>query len=81
MIITPRPDRRRFTVERDGTSYRVRGGQVETFIEMMDTDDEAAMEEVYRWLDRRGVRGALRRAGMQPGDRVRIGEATWTWEA
>ena len=81
VIITPRPDRRRFNVERDGTSYRVRGGQVETFIEMMDTDDEAAMDEVYRWLDRRGVRGALRRAGMQPGDRVRIGEATWTWEA
>ena len=81
VVITPRPDRRRFSVERDGTSYRVRGGQVETFIEMMDMGDEDAMEEVYRWLDRRGVRGALRRAGMRPGDRVRIGEAAWTWEA
>ncbi len=81
VVITPRPDRRRFSVEREGTSYRVRGGQVETFIEMMDMGDEAAMEEVYRWLDRRGVRGALRRAGMRPGDRVRIGEAAWTWEA
>ncbi|MCY3920257.1 MAG: GTPase ObgE [Chloroflexi bacterium] len=80
-LITPRPDRRRFTVEQEGAAYRVRGEQVETFIEMMDTDDEAAMEEVYRWLDRRGVRGALRRAGMKPGDRVRIGEAQWAWEA
>ena len=80
-LITPRPDRRRFIVEREGAAYRVRGEQVETFIEMMDTDDEAAMEEVYRWLDRRGVRGALRRAGMKPGDRVRIGEAQWAWEA
>ena len=80
-LITPRPDRRRFTVEQEGAVYRVRGEQVETFIEMMDTDDEAAMEEVYRWLDRRGVRGALRRAGMKSGDRVRIGEAQWVWEA
>ncbi len=79
-LITPRPDRRRFSVEQEGAAYRVRGEQVETFIEMMDTDDEAAMEEVYRWLDRRGVRGALRRAGMKPGDRVRIGEAQWAWE-
>ena len=81
VLIKPRPNRRRFDVERQGAAYRVLGGQVETFIEMMDTDDEAAMEEVYRWLDRRGVTGALKRAGMQEGDRVRIGAAQWAWEA
>ena len=81
VLIKPRPDRRRYHVEREGAAFRVRGEQVETFIEMMDTDDEAAMEEVYRWLERRGVTGALRRAGLTPGDRVRIGEAQWAWEA
>lgn len=81
VLIKPRPDRRRYSVEREGAAFRVHGDQVETFIEMMDTDDTAAMEEVYRWLERRGVTGALRRAGLTPGDRVRIGEAQWAWEA
>lgn len=80
VVIKPRPDRRRFAVQREGEAFRVVGGQVETFIEMMETEDDATMEEVYRWLDRRGVAGALRRAGMKPGDRVRIGKAQWTWE-
>jgi len=81
VVIAPKPDRRRFAVEREGAAYRVRGDQVETFIEMMAMDDEAAMEEVYRWLERRGVTGALRRAGLREGGRVRIGAAQWTWEA
>ena len=79
--ITPRRDSRRYSVEPEGAAYRVRGAQVETFIEMMDTEDEATMDEVYRWLERRGVTGALRRAGLVPGDQVRIGEAEWAWGA
>ncbi|HJN92842.1 MAG TPA: GTPase ObgE [Dehalococcoidia bacterium] len=82
VVITPRPDSRRFDVVRltDG-SYRVKGRQAETFIEMMDVEDEAAMEEVYRWLDRRGVAGALRKAGLDTGDTVRVGPAHWEWDA
>jgi GTP-binding protein len=81
VVITPRPDSRRFDVVRltDG-SFRVKGRQVETFIEMMDVEDEAAMEEVYRWLDRRGVSGALRKAGLDSGDTVRVGSSHWEWD-
>ena len=53
---------------------------METFIEMMDVEDEAAMEEVYRWLERRGVTGALRKAGLDEGAIVRVGASHWEWD-
>lgn len=81
VVIRPKPDSRRFTVERDAVGFRVRGRQVEIFVEMMEIGDDAAMEEVYRWLQRRGVTAALRRAGLEPGHNVRIGPATWVWDA
>ena len=48
---------------------------------MMDLDDVEARQEVHRWLDRRGVGAALRKAGVQPGHAVRVGEAEWLWES
>ena len=55
------------------------GGVVETFIEMMDLEDDEAVAEIYRWLDRRGVSAALRRAGLEVGDEVCVGTARWEW--
>ncbi len=78
--IKPRPDSRRFMVERVcGGPFRVCGEQVETFIEMMDMGDAAVREEAHRWLTKRGVAGALRRAGLGTGDWVRVGEVEWEW--
>lgn len=81
--LRPRPDGRRFTVEQlRERAWRVHGAGVERFVAMMDLGDEQALAETYRWLERRGVAAALRRAGAQPGDRVRVGrsEMTWEWE-
>lgn len=81
--LRPRPDGRRFTVEQlHERAWRVHGAGVERFVAMMDLGDEQALAETYRWLERRGVAAALRRAGAQPGDRVRVGrsEMTWEWE-
>ncbi len=80
--IEPRPDARRYEVLKlkDG-SYRVAGRQVEKFISMMDMEKMDVREEVYRWLSRRGVSGALRKAGLEPGDQVRVGRTRWFWEA
>lgn len=81
--LRPRPDGRRFTVEQlRERVWRVHGAGVERFVAMMDLSDEQALAETYRWLERRGVTAALRRAGAQPGDRVRVGrsEMAWEWE-
>lgn len=80
--LRPRPDSRRFEVTQlRPRHYRVSGRQVETFVAMMDLEDAAAREEVYRWLERRGVSAALRRAGIGEGDVVRVGASQWRWEA
>lgn len=81
--LRPKPDGRRFTVEQlRGGSFRVNGSGVERFVAMMDLEDEQALAETYRWLERRGVAAALQRAGAEPGDRVQIGRnrITWEWE-
>ena len=81
-ILQPRPDPRRYEVLLpEAGRFRVCGGQVEAFVQMMDVGDEEARAEIYRWMTRRGVTAALRRAGIQHGDRVSIGTSAWTWDA
>ncbi len=81
VVVRIQPDTRRYEVMAEDTgAYRVRGGQVETFVEMMDLHDPHALEETHRWLTRRGVAAALKRAGARSGDRIRVREQEFTWQ-
>ena len=82
-VVRPRQDGRRFEVEEMSSGvFAVRGSSVERFVAMMELDNDEALAETYRWLDRRGVASALQRAGCAPGDVVRIGRSAirWEWE-
>jgi GTP-binding protein len=82
-VVRPRQDGRRFEVDELASGlFQVRGASVERFVSMMELDEDEALAETYRWLDRRGVASALHRAGCLPGDVVRIGQARikWEWE-
>ena len=82
-VVRPKQDGRRFEVERlDERLFAVRGASVERFVSMMELEEDEALAETYRWLDRRGVASALYRAGCAPGDTVRIGRSRirWEWE-
>lgn len=82
-VVRPRQDGRRFEVDELASGlFEVRGASVERFVSMMELDEDEALAETYRWLDRRGVASALHRAGCEPGDVVRIGQARikWEWE-
>ena len=82
-VVRPRQDGRRFEVEQISSgAFSVKGASVERFVSMMELDNDEALAETYRWLDRRGVAAALHRAGCQPGDVVRIGRSSirWEWE-
>ena len=82
-VVRPKQDGRRFEVEELAAGvFQVTGASVERFVSMMELDEEEALAETYRWLDRRGVASALQRAGCQPGDVVRIGRSRirWEWE-
>ncbi|MGE5597264.1 MAG: GTPase ObgE [Hyphomicrobiales bacterium] len=80
VVLRPQP-RERFTVERVGEDrFEVDGRRVVTFVQMMDTGMEGAMDEIYRRLDRWGVTKELRRQGVKPGDTVAFGGVEIEWE-
>ena len=78
----PLPARReRFRVERgeDGAAV-VRGRTPEWLAATLDPDDDEAREELLDRLRRLGLARALARAGVGPGDPVRVGGVTLAWE-
>jgi GTP-binding protein len=66
--------------EADGV-FRVRGRQIERIAAQTDFDNEESAERFQRDLARLGIEDELRRAGIEPGDLVRIGAAELEWEA
>ena len=63
----------RVRVEGDG-EYRVEGRGVELLFERHDLSNEEALAYLEQRLTEMGVLAALRDAGFEPGDEVRIGE-------
>jgi len=70
-----------FTLEREGDAFRVHGRRIERIAAQTNFDVEESAERFQRDLDRLGIDGALRRAGVQPGDTVRIGRVEFEWGA
>ena len=68
-----------FTLEREGDVFRVRGKRIERIAVQTNFEVEESAERFQRDLDRLGIDGALRRAGVQPGDTVRIGRVEFEW--
>lgn len=79
-VVRPRPLSERFSVSVSNDVYRVSGERVEAFAEMMPLEEEEGRAEFWRRLSRWGVVAALRRAGIQPGAKVRLGQAEVEWE-
>jgi GTP-binding protein len=69
-----------FIVEREDGAYRVRGRRIERLAAQTNFENEESAERFQRDLARLGIEGELRRAGVQPGDTVRIGRAELEWE-
>jgi GTP-binding protein len=71
-----------FSVEavEDGV-FRVRGKRIERIAAQTNFDVEESAERFQRDLARLGIDDELRRAGIVPGDRVRIGAVELEWEA
>jgi GTP-binding protein len=70
-----------FTLEREGDVYRVRGRRIERIAVQTDFEVEESAERFQRDLARLGIDAALRRAGVRPGDTVRIGRVEFEWGA
>jgi GTP-binding protein len=71
-----------FTVDRDADGVlRVRGRRIERSAAQTNFDVEESAERFQRELARLGIDRELRRAGVEPGDLVRIGAVELEWEA
>jgi GTP-binding protein len=79
-VLRPRPRGPRFTIEREDDAWRVSGEGPVVLVEMLALQSDESRAEAMRRLGRMGVVGALRRAGVKPGDRVRFGDIELRWE-
>ncbi len=78
-VITPAEDKS-FTVQReyDG-AWRVRGAYIEKIVAMTKWDYYDAVMRFQRIMEALGITQALRNAGVQEGDTVRIGKNELEW--
>jgi GTP-binding protein len=60
--------------------FRVRGRRIERLAAQTNFDIEESAERFQRDLERLGIEAELRRAGVQPGDTVRVGAVELEWE-
>lgn len=76
-----RPGWRGMRVEREaGSVYAVHGEDVGRLALKTDWDSPEGVEHFQRQLEKKGVVAALRRAGAEPGDEVRIGETVFEFQ-
>jgi GTP-binding protein len=71
----------RFEIEREDDAFRVRGRRIERLTTQTNFEVEESAERFQRELARHGVDTALRKAGIRPGDTVRIAEVELEWES
>ena len=74
------PDRVTVTREADG-AYRVAGRRIERLAAQTDFEVEESAERFQRDLERFGADAELRKAGIKPGDTVRVGSVELEWES
>ncbi len=71
-----------FSIDADADgAFRVRGARIERIATQTNFDVEESAERFQRDLARLGIDKELRRAGIRPGDTVRIGKAELEWDA
>jgi GTP-binding protein len=76
---TQRAESSQVEVVRIRRGFEVRGDEPARVVRKLGTESAEARAEVARRLGRVGVLSALRRAGVNPGDRVRIGGIELEW--
>lgn len=75
-----RPFASEVTVERRPWGFLVSGERPERLVERTNLDSDSGLDRFQVALDRIGVNTALERAGAQPGDTVRIGDAEFEYQ-
>ena len=69
-----------FVVAREDEVFRVSGKRIERLVAQTNFDNEESAVRFQRELVRTGIDAALRKAGIRPGDAVRVGGSELEWD-
>ncbi len=80
-VYRPEEDPREFSISReDDAGWRVSGVSIERAAAMTYWEHSGAVRRFQKLMERLGVEEALRKAGIEEGDTVRIGEFELEWQ-
>ncbi len=79
-VFRPVEEERKFTITWEDDAWRVRGAEIERIVAMTNWDLDEAVQRFQRIAEAMGLKAALREAGVQPGDTVRIGDVELEWQ-
>ena len=79
-VYRPAEDPREFSIAREGMDWRVTGKAIERAAEMTYWEYEGSVRRFQRLMEALGVDDALRKAGVQEGQTVFIGEYELEWQ-
>lgn len=79
-VFRPQPRKERVAISKDGDAFVVSSPRAERLIVRMDIESPEGRSYVRKQFARIGVTGALKTAGVKPGDVVRFGQIEMKWE-
>jgi GTPase len=80
-VYKPKEDPREFVVRREGTNeWRIMGTAIERAAKMTFWEHDGSLRRFQKIMETLGVDEALRKAGVQEGDTVAIGEFELEWQ-
>jgi GTP-binding protein len=80
-VYRPKEDPRQYEITREGgENWRVTGAGIERAAEMTYFEHPGSLRRFQKLLEMLGIEDALRKAGVQDGDTVKIGEFELEWQ-
>lgn len=79
-IYTLDSEEKKFTIEKDGNVFIVKGERVDKIMRKVNIGDYESLFYLHRKLDEIGLNQALKEKGIKEGDLVKIGDYEMEWE-
>lgn len=80
LVFRPQPRKEKVAVFREGDIFVVSSTRAEKLVAKMDVKNPEARSYLKRQFSSMGITGALKKAGVKPGDTVRFGKLEMEWE-
>jgi GTP-binding protein len=78
-VFRPRPESGGIVIERRDDGFVVSSNELERIVAGSGTSDSEVRRQFLSLLAQRGVKRALEKAGVKPGDCVRLSSLEWRW--